>query len=182
MKPGTIAASEPVSAFDRALEQTLDLEGGESNHPDDRGGHTFHGFTQELYDAWRKKSGLDTRPVTQITRAEERRIALEEFWLPCKCDQLPDALALAVFDMAFHSSPHDAAIALQESLQVKADGAIGPKTVAAARAAGPVGVLYFLKRRGAEMVDIWKRDRSQLVSFGEGWINRLLDQAWSASR
>jgi hypothetical protein len=54
---------------------------------------------------------------------------------------------------------------------------IGPKTVAAARAAGPVGVLYFLKARGAEVQQILIDDPSQVANL-EGWINRLLDQAW----
>lgn len=171
-----------MSAFDRALEQTLEFEGeGFTDLASDRGGATYHGFTQRLYDGWRKKQGLPARGVKLITKAEERAIAMEEFWLPCKCDQLPDELAIAVFDMAFHSSARDAKSALQKALNVKRDGVIGPKTAAAAHAAGPVGVLYFLKARGAEMQEILLRDQSQAINL-EGWINRLLDQAWSAGR
>jgi lysozyme family protein len=91
---------------------------------------------------------------------------------------LPDEIAIALFDMAFHSGVEPAAETLQKALLVKIDGQIGPKTVTAARGAGSVGVLYFLKARGAFMVEIWKKDRTQLVGFGKGWLNRLLDQAW----
>lgn len=171
------------AAFDRAYDLTNDFEDGPGtaddvvNDPDDHGELTYKGYTQRTYDGWRRKHKLPMRPVTQSTEAERRQLALEEFWLACKCDQLPEPLAIAVYDMAFHSSPHDAAVALQGALKVKVDGKIGPNTVAAARAAGPVGILYFTKHRFAEMVGIWRGDPSQL-KFAKSWLNRSADILW----
>lgn len=166
------------SNFERAMEQTLGFEMGEANHPKDRGGHTYRGITQALYDRWRKRKGFPLRTVTEVTDDEIVAIAREEFWDPCRCGELPAHLAIAVFDMAFHSSPRDASIALQQALGVIVDGQVGMKTIAASRAAGPDIVLAFLKARAREMRDIWLRDPEQLRSFGAGWMNRLLDQAW----
>lgn len=173
-----------VSAFDRAYDLTEDMEDAPGtaddvvNDPDDRGGLTYKGLTQGTYNGWRAKHKLLPRPVTQSTAGERRQLALEEFWLACKCDQLPEPLAMAVFDMAYHSKAVDARKTLQRALLVKVDGDIGPKTIAAARAAGPIGVLRFLKARGAVMQDIWIRDHSQL-KYAEGWIARLLDQLYA---
>ena len=163
--------------FERALLVTLGFEGGEANHPLDRGGHTYRGITQGLYDRWRRKKGREHRKVTEIDDSEIEAIALEEFWLPCRCNDLPADLAVAVFDMAFHSGVGDARRALQKALGVTQDGIIGEHTLAAARAAGPDAVSDFLKARGAELQDILIRDPSQVI-FLEGWINRLIDFAW----
>jgi lysozyme family protein len=167
----------PPTAFDRALKRTLGFEGGEANHPKDRGGHTYRGVTQRTYDAWRRKRNLALRRVTEIEDWEVRALAREEFWLPCACDQLPAALAMAVFDMAYHSGPHDAAMALQRAVGVKRDGKVGPHTIAAVRAAGHDVVRRFLHARAAEIQDILQRDPEQ-VAFLEGWIVRCIDESW----
>lgn len=165
------------AAFELALAQTLGFEGGVSDVKGDRGGLTYRGITQRLYDAWRRTTGQTQQAVTLATDAEVRAIAQDEFWERCRCDELPPALAIAVFDMAFNSSPRDAKLALQRALHVTPDGVVGQKTLAAARAAGPDIVLRFLEARGAEIQEIVIHDPSQ-VMFLEGWINRLLAQAW----
>lgn len=169
-----------TTAFDKALKRTLGHEGGVSDHPSDRGGFTNRGITQHLYNIWRTTTGQSTRPVNQITDREIVQIALEEFWLPCKCAELPEAIALAVFDMAFNSSPPAAIRCLQRALGVTVDGRIGPKTIAAANAAGLSLVLDFLKKRAAYIQDVIYNDSRQLDML-EGWIIRLLEQAWEPS-
>lgn len=182
-------SSLPPTNFERALAQTLGFEGGASAATGDNAGkglppgtvHTYRGITQRLYDAWRRKHGQPVRHVTMIEDWEITRIAREEFWDPCRCSELPGPLAIAVFDMAFHSSPRDARIALQKALRVKGDGVIGLVTMAAARAAGPDVVLAFLKARADEVQQILINDPSQVVNL-EGWISRMLDQAWRHGR
>lgn len=169
-----------AAAFDRALALTLGIEGGLSNRKADRGGLTFRGVTQRLYDAWRDNKGLPRQEVTLASDAEIRAIALEEFWQPCKCDALPDALAIAVFDEAFNSSPANAIRTLQASLGVAVDGVLGPHTLEAA-AASTDPVLAFLKARAGFITAIVRQDATQLENL-HGWIDRLLDQAWAAAR
>jgi lysozyme family protein len=89
--------------FERCLAITLKWEGGYSNHPDDPGGPTMRGIIQREYDAWRKKQGLRTRPVRQITDAELQAIYRTEYWDAMGCGDLPAGMDLCVFDAAVNS-------------------------------------------------------------------------------
>lgn len=168
-----------MSPFARALAATLDYEGGYVHHPLDRGGATHYGITQRTYDNWRLTTGRPKRSVELIDMSEIEGIYHDYYWEPCGCSQLPERLAVAVFDMAVHSGPWNAKLTLQRALRVKADGVIGPKTIEAANAAPPEAVLAFLKRRGAFLQELINTRPSQVI-FLEGWINRLLEQAWRA--
>lgn len=166
-----------MTPFDRALAKTLAYEGNVSDHAADRGGLTKWGVTQGAYDRWRVKTGQAPRPVTEMTEAEMRAVYLDDYWMPAGCDQLPDELAEAVFDMAVNSGATRAVRTLQRVLGVTVDGVPGPETFSAAHEAGPMVALHFLKARAALYRDIVRDDPSQVV-FLAGWINRLLDQAW----
>lgn len=164
------------SAFERALARTLDFEGGHVHHPKDRGGPTNRGVTQRAYDNWRVTTGQPKRSVDLITWDELSAIYLDNYWKPTGCPELPEPLAMAVFDMAVNSGPWNAKVTLQDALNVAQDGVVGPMTLLAAKST-PDSVLRFLKKRGAFIQEIVAHDPSQAV-FLEGWINRLLEQAW----
>lgn len=166
-----------MTPFDRALAITLAHEGGVSNHAADRGGLTKWGVTQGAYDRWRARTGQAPRPVTEMTDAEMRAVYLDDYWMPARCDELPEELAAVVFDMAVNSGVDRAVRTLQRALGVPADGVVGPETLSAAHQAGPYVALTFLKHRAALYRDIVRDDPSQVV-FLAGWINRLLEQAW----
>jgi lysozyme family protein len=163
-------------AFRDALALTLEHEGGFSDHPLDRGGRTYRGVTQKTYDAFRKTIGQDARPVELADEWEIERIYFDDYWAPCNCDALPVRLGQCVFDMAVNSGAWNAKLTLQEALRVRADGVIGPLTIRAAHAS-PDASLRFLKKRGAFIQEIVSARPSQ-AAFLEGWINRLLEQAW----
>jgi len=159
-------------SFDTALAFTLGIEGGEVNDAADHGGLTNHGVTQKEYDAWRTRHGLTSNEISALY--------FEDYWTPCRCEEMPDGLGAALFDMAVNSGPWNATLTLQKSLHVKVDGRIGDMTLLAAHnAANPV--LTFLKARGAFLRDDVVRDPTQL-KFLDGWFNRLLDQAWELSK
>jgi lysozyme family protein len=131
-----------LNAFDKALAKTLAHEGGVSDHPADRGGLTKWGVTQAAYETWRAKTGQALRPVVEMTEAEMRAIYLDGYWFPAGCDQLPDELAEAVFDMAVNSGPARAVRTLQRVLGVTVYGVPGPETTSAAHEAGPAVALH----------------------------------------
>lgn len=169
-----------MTAFDLALERTLGFEGGLSDNPLDRGGRTDFGITQPSYDAWRLTTGQPKRQVDLITDAEVRALYLADYWMPCRCDEMPTALATVVFDMAVNSGVWNAKLALQRALGVKADGIVGPVTLASI-AGVPDIVLRFLKQRAGLLAEI-VIDRPAQSAFLRGWISRLLDQAWNGGR
>lgn len=157
---------------------TLGFEGGTADSAIDRGGFTHRGVTQALYDRWRRAHDQPRQGVVFITDDEIQAIAREWFWKPCACDALPDALAIVVFDMAFNSGPSDAIRALQTAVGAKQDGLIGHDTLAKVAGADANAPLRFLKARGAHIQETIADDPPQVGNL-EGWINRLLDQAWS---
>jgi lysozyme family protein len=169
-------------AFEAALEFTLhpEIEGGLSDHPRDRGGRTNHGITQKTYDAYRTSTGQERRLVDLIEEREMRAIYHDDYWVPCNCDALAPALAAAVFDMAVNSGVWNAKIALQRAVHVRADGVVGPVTVAASKATPDV-ILRFLEKRMAYIQDVLFARPSQ-VEFLEGWGIRLLRQAWNGAK
>lgn len=165
-----------MSAFDKALAQTLGFEGGWSNVRGDRGGSTNYGITQRSYDGWRTRKGLPTRQVDLIEDPEIRAIYFEDYWTPARCGELPEPIALVVFDMAVNSGVHNAGIVLQRALGVAVDGVIGPETLrAAADSIFPHIVMRFLKKRAAFIQDVIEAHPSD-VQFLAGWVARLLDQ------
>lgn len=164
------------ASFDKALAFTLGIEGGESDDPVDHGGLTNHGVTQAEYDRWRDRHQLARQSVDDITTDELRALYFEDYWTPCRCEELPPGLGAAVFDMAVNSGTWNATLTLQEALRVRSDGVIGEVTLLAAHnAVDPV--LDFLKARARFFRDDVARDPTQL-KFLHGWFDRLLDQAW----
>jgi lysozyme family protein len=79
--------------LDRAFEDTIGLEGKYSNDKDDRGGETKYGISKR----WHPDE--DIKNLT-IERAKE--IYLDEYWNPCKCDNLEFPMDCIVFDTAIN--------------------------------------------------------------------------------
>lgn len=150
----------------------LQSEGGYVNHPADRGGATNRGVTQLTYDTYRRIHGLPIQDVRQLTEEEVQAIYSKGYWQTTSCDHLPWPVNLVVFDCAVNSGPLRAAKMLQQELGVVADGAIGPKTLAAVAAVDPIQLATrYLDRRDEFYGAIVKGNPSQSV-FLKGWLNR----------
>jgi lysozyme family protein len=124
-------------------DEILDREGGYVNDPDDPGGATNHGVTIHTMS----RLGLDldgdgavtAKDVRRLSREQARAIFIRHYFEVPGIAKLPDALQPSVFDMYVNSGAGAVRI-LQRLLGrmghiVAVDGAIGPKTVAAAQAA-----------------------------------------------
>lgn len=157
-----------------------DLWSGEgsrfTNLPSDRGGPTRWGCT------WRTINLAITRgfvpPGTTaktLTREQAEAIYASPMFFPAHGDELPPAIALAVFDGGVNSGPHAAAKWLQRALSgsVDVDGVIGRKTVNAVQAAPKVQLLQQLrKEREKHLRNLIANDPSQ-VANERGWWHRL---------
>lgn len=142
-----------------------DVEGGYADDPADAGGATKYGISSAAYP------GLD---VQHLTREEAAALYRRDYWEVGRCHQLPAPIDLAHFDACVQHGPGTAARLLQEALGVKADGALGPRTLAAAAAQAPHHYLLpdLLSRRAQLYHDLAKRKASQ-DRFLRGWMRRL---------
>jgi lysozyme family protein len=192
---GRGAGSRMLSAaFERALAFTLKWEGGFSDDPRDHGGATNHGvsfrFLRDLpiSEADMDRDGtLTWRDVRDMPVSAAARIYKRYFWSPLRLDQVPETLAMAVFDAAVNLGRARSAIFLQESVNrvlvgdgelLRVDGAVGPKTLAALNRAcakgGGTDVLEdVLRRRAGHYLRLGK-SRQYAWALG-GWMNRVRD-------
>lgn len=170
-----------MSGFAQGLEWLEPIEGGLSDHPDDRGGLTLEGVTQGAYDRWRSRHNLPTRPVDQSRPDERAAVYHEDFWTRAHCDGWWWPLSLAVFDAAVQHDPSWAIQLLQRAAGLtgdSVDGIVGPETRGAVAEAKRMDLLARLRwERLRYYARIVENDPSQAV-FLEGWVNRLhrLDQ------
>lgn len=156
-------AAEPADLFPCALAIVLVHEGGAkvTNDPADPGGLTKYGISK------RANPDLD---IANLTEAQAGAIYRERYWTPCRCGEMPWPVALVVFDCAVNMGVGRAARLLQMALRVPADGAIGPKTLAALASADALAVAREIQaQRIMAYVALpgWGR-------FGLGWTRRAM--------
>lgn len=121
--------------FERAQEIVREFEGGYSNDPKDPGGPTNFGITFKTLAAWRGKPVTEA-DVANMSYQEAKEIYFSQYWSKSSCGAMPGPLALAVYNVAVHAGPRDAATYLQKALNqngaaVAVDGGIGGETLGA---------------------------------------------------
>lgn len=131
-------------------------EGGYVNDPDDPGGATKYGVTIGTM----RRLGIDltgdgavtTADVQALSRERAARIFIEYYYHRPQIDALPQVLQASVFDMYVNAGANAVRI-LQRLLNdmgqaVMVDGALGPKTIAAAHAAAQAAPLHIADAYG----------------------------------
>lgn len=86
--------------FNRALQFVLKWEGGYVNNPNDLGGCTNKGITQNTYDGWLSSKGLAKKDVKNITDKEVEEIYYKNYWLKAGCNNMSEKFAILCFDTA----------------------------------------------------------------------------------
>lgn len=169
-----------MTAFDVAFRNTVEnpqIEGGYvlTNLKTDPGRRTYAGISERYHPQWLGWKLIDSGvPLTDPSLKQlVRTFYYQTFWTPISGDQLPQWLAVQVFDMAVNSGPDDAVRTLQIALgTVRADGTLGPKTLGAVRSAARPQLaerffahrIYFYTQKTPQQA--WKDN-------GRGWMNRL---------
>jgi lysozyme family protein len=171
-------------------EEIVRREGGFVNDPDDPGGATNHGVTIHTM----RRLGLDLNgdgtvsaaDVRQLTQEQAVGIFLEHYFTRPRIDDLPKRLQPSVFDMYVNAGGQAVKILQQllvrMGLTVAVDGAIGPKTVAAAAralASAPDHLVdaYGIERRNYYFALADRRPTSRKYARSRagdkgGWITR----------
>ena len=148
--------------FQAAIAFTLTWEGTTLEHdPNDPGGTTFAGIDQASHP------DVD---VASLTLDDAKAIYWHSEWQWCMGDLLPASWATIVFDAAVN--PGRAVFAwLQAAVGAKADGIIGPATIAALETAGPREMGIFLDRCEAYYRHLVS-DHPAMNRYLSGWLNR----------
>jgi lysozyme family protein len=163
--------------FEKALAFVLEVEGGYTDDPADRGGATNKGITQSEYTDWLRRKHLPLRKVADILNVDVREIYWEDYWLEGRCERMPWPLCLAHFDACVNVGVGQAAKFLQRALDVKDDGAIGPVTLRALREALEKHAPIELAERLVDQREPFYRRLAEneplQARFLDGWLNRV---------
>lgn len=151
--------------FNEAFHKLLGHEGGYSNNPNDSGGETMWGVTQNVARANGYLGSMKDLPVEVA-----KQIYKQKYWDAVKAQELPQKLRYGVFDAAVNSGTTQAVKWLQQALGVLPDGAVGTATLAAAnlRTDQSDVLMKMLGHRLQFMTDLrnWN-------TFGKGWARRI---------
>jgi lysozyme family protein len=172
--------------IDKIIEDVLKKEGRFVDHPDDRGGPTNWGITQDVA----RECGY-TADMRDLPRGAAKAIYYEQYVKAPMFDRVAEIapkIGAELVDTGVNMGPAVAATMLQRALNVlnskglhypdvAADGRVGLKTLAALRAflrrRGAEGEIVLLKTlnclQGARYVEITER-REANESFFYGWI------------
>jgi len=169
-----VTASTTPDRFPLCLPLTLAYEGGWANHPLDPGKATMRGVTQAVYDDYRSMHGVGVQSVRHISDSELTSIYRWRYWDAIRAGSLPIGVDYAMFDFAVNSGVRRSVLELQAVLDVRADGSIGPLTLAAVasfcRGHGNASLSDAVCARRLRFI----RGLSTYETFGRGWTARIV--------
>ena len=155
--------------FDKAIGIVLAHEGESyTDHPNDHGGPTKFGIAQR----WNP----DVK-VRELTRAQAIEVYWERYWRGRRYEQLPEHVAIKVFDLAVNLGERTVISCLQRALRacgitVKIDGRLGPETWGAAGRADEAVLLAALRSEAAGEYRLRVARDADQATFRNGWLNR----------
>lgn len=179
-----------ISVFDKALGHTLGIEGGYSDNPDDSGGVTNYGITEQTARAFGYTGPMAALPL-KVAVDIYRRNYWDLLWLD-QIAVISEEVAIELFDTAVNCSPGFAGRTFQRALNVlnqsgrlypdlALDGLLGRVSIAALQSyigkRGAQGEKVLVKvlnsLQGAHYVSI-AESRVKNESFVYGWfLNRI---------
>lgn len=147
------------------------IDGAPHEVPGDSGGFTRWGVAQN------KWPHVD---VPNLTYAQAELFYIEHFWHGPRISELPDNVAVQVFDWGVNAGPRRAIRALQRELGATADGVIGPRTLEAMDARDPFRVTLELSYRRRDFYHKVAARPNQ-AQFLRGWERRAFSTLYLAA-
>lgn len=176
--------------FPPALDVVLGHEGGFVDDPDDPGGATKYGvslrYLTRLGEIATELAGafdidgdgdIDADDVRLLSREDAARLYWSRFWRPYGYGRMSLPIATHVFDHAVNAGPVAAHRVLQRACRaaghaVAEDGVLGPRTVAAAYAAGTETLRAAVRAERAGYYRALIAVRPRLGKYRNGWLRR----------
>ena len=163
------------STFNVGLDFVYRAEGGYVNNPNDPGGPTNMGITQETYDSYRKSLGLPTQSVTLLTKNEATTIYQNVFWDGYNCSAFPPQIAVIYFDACVNEKPAgvQAVRDLQHALGVTVTGVLSPDLISRVQSSDidDLASAYIEMRRVFYHKVVKAKPTSE--EFLDGWLKRI---------
>ena len=150
--------------YDQAYDLLIKHEGGFSNHPDDKGGATMWGVTEQVA----RQNGY-TGPMKDLSQPFAKIIYRKLYWDAVSAEQLPDEVRYSVFDAAVNSGTGRAIKWLQQAVGETQDGVIGSMTLRAVRQAIPS--ITAASINGNRL--LFMTNQPNWPAFGKGWSRRI---------
>jgi lysozyme family protein len=166
----------PQQGFQDCLAFTLAWEGGFADNLLDSGGATQAGITLATFRCFKNDADLSSGDLQAISDADLQTIYRTLYWDKIAGDSLPEGIALMVFDMAVNAGVAGSSRILQQVLGVAVDGVLGSHTIAALAGRDPVQLVNAL----AAAQTAYYRSRASFVTFGQGWLNRVVARQTAA--
>lgn len=149
---------------------------GYANDPADSGGATMCGITIATYRSYRKRLGYASTSVEDlkaISFDDWRNILKSMFWDKWKANQINNqSLANILVDFVWASGVNGIKIP-QRILGVKADGIVGPVTLAAVNNADSSSLFDEIHKARIEFVENIVNRRPSQSRFIKGWKRRI---------
>lgn len=173
---GTTGIGTNEMLFEKAKRQ------GYANDPDDLGGPTMCGVTLATYQEYCRRKGYPRPTIVrlkQLTYTDWLAILKTMFWDRWKADQIINpSVALILVDWVWGSGKYGITIP-QAAIGVKADGIVGPKTIAAINGRDPKQLFDLIKQQRLAYIERICKSRPTNMKYKRGWLNRLNDIKFS---
>ena len=159
----------------------IEIEGGYVNHPDDKGGPTKYGITQQTYTEYLGRS-VSIEEIKNLDKEIAYQIYYKKYYLKPEINMLyNEFLQHLILDMSINHGPSTAIRLLQKTINetdlhdLATDGILGPNTTKAANNCYSLMARYFTNQichtREKFYLHIVKNNPSQRV-FLKGWLKR----------
>lgn len=177
-----------MADFDQAYDKTMAHEGGYVNDPDDRGGETYKGVARKFNSKWEGWSIIDEYKTKgnfprSLDDDQELQKMIKNFyevgyWDTVRADDInSQAVAEALFDFGVNAGVRTSAKLAQAVVDVKADGVIGVKSIAAINNFDEEHFLTaFALAKIARYVHLCEK-RQENRKYFYGWVRRALGGA-----
>lgn len=161
-----------MAMFEVSFNRVFTNEGFFQNNPNDRGNWTSGQIgVGELRGT---KFGICAMSyphldIINLTLFQAKEIYKRDWWDKFKMERFRPAMQYQMFDAAINHGMYNATRMLQWAVGAKADGIIGPNTLASVKATELNDLLLcFISERLVFMTDI-----STWAEFGKGWARRI---------
>lgn len=160
------------SEFDTYFARLIDVEKGFTKDPRDRGNWTGGRVGVGVLKGTKYGVSAATYPhldIEHLTIQEAKEIFWNDWWLAIGADELPPAVSYQMWQFAVNAGMYNAKRGLQSAVGTAQDGDIGPKTLAAVKAAELNDIILGFNAFVLE----YYADLSTWDTYGKGWARRV---------